>query len=96
MFTLSSFTSSVDGAVVITDRLRLIGFGAAIIALSPTLSSIKLGLDDHGKNVQTSRSRTMAHVIAQRFGFVQVLKILSSSLCHRMGVLKQLNGTKMY
>lgn len=38
---LSSF-SAVDGAVVITDKLRLLGFGAEIIAISPSLSRVKV------------------------------------------------------
>lgn len=37
-----SSLSSVDGAVVITDRLKLLGFGAEIIATSPSLKKVKL------------------------------------------------------
>jgi hypothetical protein len=44
--------SSVDGAVVITDRLRLIGFGAEIIALSPTLSWVTLAGDGNGNKAR--------------------------------------------
>src|SRR5207245_2108609 len=34
--------SKVDGALVITDRFRVLGFGAEIIAQSPTLKEISL------------------------------------------------------
>jgi hypothetical protein len=38
--TLIASLAAVDGAVVLTDRLRLLGFGAEIIAQSPTLNEI--------------------------------------------------------
>lgn len=34
--------SAVDGAVVITDKLRLLGFGAEIIAMSPSLKEVQI------------------------------------------------------
>lgn len=37
--------SSVDGALVITTRLRVIGFGGEVIAQSPTLQQIQLAID---------------------------------------------------
>ena len=37
-----SSLSGVDGAVVITDKLRLIGFGAEVTASSPSLKQIKI------------------------------------------------------
>ncbi len=37
-----SSLSAVDGAVVITDKLRLLGFGAEITAVSPSLKRIKV------------------------------------------------------
>lgn len=37
--------SGVDGALVLTQRLSVIGFGAEVIALSPTLKQVKLALD---------------------------------------------------
>jgi len=43
-----SSLSAVDGAVVITDRLRLLGFGAEIIAISPSLKSVKVITDYKG------------------------------------------------
>ena len=42
--------SAVDGAVVITNKLRLLGFGAEIIALSPSLNKIKI-ITDFEKNI---------------------------------------------
>lgn len=48
---LESFVASlsaVDGAVVITDRLRVIGFGGEITAGSPTLSSVRIAVDEDG------------------------------------------------
>jgi hypothetical protein len=44
--------SNIDGAVVMSDRLRVIGYGAEVIALSPTLSSVKICSDAHGKKVK--------------------------------------------
>lgn len=41
-------TSGVDGAVLMTDKLRLLGFGAEVIALSPTLSEIMVAKDASG------------------------------------------------
>lgn len=61
--------SSVDGAVVISDRFRLIGFGAEVIAQSPTLSYVKLALDGRGlKSLRTSiESYGTRHRSAFRF-----------------------------
>jgi hypothetical protein len=42
--------SGVDGAVVITNKLRLLGFGAEIIATSPSLNKIKI-ITDFEKNI---------------------------------------------
>jgi hypothetical protein len=44
-----SSLSAVDGAVVITDRLRLLGFGAEIIAISPSLKNVRV-ITDYRKN----------------------------------------------
>ena len=40
--------SAVDGAVVVTDRLRVIGFGGEITAGSPTLSAVRIAVDEGG------------------------------------------------
>jgi hypothetical protein len=40
-----SSLSAVDGAVIMTDKLRLLGFGAELIAVSKELESIKLITD---------------------------------------------------
>jgi len=46
-----SSMSAVDGAVVMTDRLRLLGFGAEIIAISPSLTDVKVITDlESGKS----------------------------------------------
>ena len=37
--------SSVDGALIITTRLRVLGFGAEVTAQSPTLKEIQLAID---------------------------------------------------
>lgn len=37
-----SSLAAVDGAVVITDKLRLLGFGAEIVASSPSLTKVKM------------------------------------------------------
>ena len=42
--------SGVDGAIAITDRLRVIGFGVEITALSPTVTRIKAVSDSAGKS----------------------------------------------
>ena len=42
--------ASVDGAVVITDKLRLLGFGAEVVALSHTLKGVRLAKDVNGKD----------------------------------------------
>lgn len=44
-----SSLSAVDGAVVITDRLRLLGFGAEIIAISPSLKNVRV-ITDYREN----------------------------------------------
>lgn len=47
-----SFVSSlsrVDGAVVLTKQLKVLGFGAEIIASSPSLTSVKIAADPNGK-----------------------------------------------
>lgn len=61
--------SSVDGAVVVSDRLRLIGFGAEVIAQSPTLSTVKLALDSRGRksNKTSIESYGTRHRSAFRF-----------------------------
>lgn len=54
----ASFISSlaaVDGAVVLTDRLRLLGFGAEITAISPRLNQVKV-ITDFEKNVGENKS----------------------------------------
>ena len=45
-----SSLSAVDGAVIITDKLRLLGFGAELIADSKDLESVKI-ITDFGKNL---------------------------------------------
>lgn len=61
--------SSVDGAVVVSDRLRLIGFGAEVIAQSPTLTAVKLALDGHARksNRTSIESYGTRHRSAFRF-----------------------------
>jgi hypothetical protein len=44
--------AKVDGAVVLTDRLRLLGFGAEIIAQSPTLHDVVLAQDATAREVR--------------------------------------------
>lgn len=44
-----SSLSAVDGAIVITERLRLLGFGAEIVAMSPNLKSVKVITDYESK-----------------------------------------------
>jgi len=41
--------TGVDGAVVMTDRYRLIGFGAEVTALSPSLNEVKIASEDSGE-----------------------------------------------
>jgi hypothetical protein len=45
-----SSLSAVDGAVVITDKLRLLGFGAEIIASSPSLDAVRV-ITEFEKNI---------------------------------------------
>jgi hypothetical protein len=40
--------ASVDGAVLITDRFRVLGFGAEVIAVSPSLKFIRAAENDVG------------------------------------------------
>ncbi len=42
--------SGVDGAVVLTKKLRVHGFGGEIIATSPTLKTVKVAQDPDGKH----------------------------------------------
>lgn len=51
---LQASTSGVDGAVVMTDRLRLLGFGAEVVAPSPELSEVHLAEDPMAQS--TSRA----------------------------------------
>ena len=50
-----SSLSAVDGAVIITDSLRLIGFGVEITAVSPNLKTVKV-ITDFTTNVGEIRS----------------------------------------
>jgi hypothetical protein len=47
--------SGVDGAIVLTDRFRLLGFGAEVIIPSPSLRTIKVARDASA-SVTTTRS----------------------------------------
>ena len=49
--------SGVDGVVILTKRLRIIGFGGEITAISPSLSEIRVASDKEG-NVGVSRPIT--------------------------------------
>ena len=49
-----SALAAVDGAVVLTDKLRLLGFGVEITATSPRLNQVKL-ITDFWKNVGEKR-----------------------------------------
>lgn len=40
--------SGVDGAVILTDRLRLLGFGAEVLVTTPELSHVKVSHDVYG------------------------------------------------
>ncbi len=40
--------SGVDGAVILTDKFRVLGFGAEIISLTPSLKEIKIAKDASG------------------------------------------------
>jgi hypothetical protein len=40
--------SGVDGAVILTDKLRVLGFGAEIISLTPSLKEIKIAKEASG------------------------------------------------
>jgi hypothetical protein len=46
--------SAVDGAVVLNDRLTLLGFGAEVIAQSPALRDVQLATDANAQNLRTS------------------------------------------
>jgi hypothetical protein len=64
-----SSLSAVDGAVIITDRLRLLGFGAEIIAISQSLQAVKVVTDfanNVGENVNIEHFGTR-HRSAFRF-----------------------------
>ena len=51
-FRLIGSLSSVDGAVVMTDHLRVLGFGAEVIALSPTLKYVNLASDARARSTR--------------------------------------------
>lgn len=53
LMTFVSGLTAVDGAVVLSDRLRLLGFGAEITAQSPTLVSVAKARDTGMMNVST-------------------------------------------
>jgi len=61
--------SSVDGAVVLTQSLRLIGFGAEVIADSPSLTTVRIAEDAAGGkgNAQEIDSFGTRHRAALRF-----------------------------
>lgn len=42
--------SGVDGAVLVTDRLRLVGFGAEVVVTSPQLNHVTVSHDVYGKS----------------------------------------------
>ncbi|MBD9405042.1 hypothetical protein IB236_06835 [Acidovorax sp. ACV02] len=44
--------SAVDGALVITDRFRVLGFGAEVIAQSPTLREVQLAMNPEATTKQ--------------------------------------------
>lgn len=47
--------ANVDGCVLLTNRLAVLGFGAEIIATSPSLTSVKHALDPDGARwIETS------------------------------------------
>jgi len=61
--------TGVDGAVVITDKFRVYGFGAEVIATSPSLNEVKIAADNAGRkgagqNIETYGTR---HRSAFRF-----------------------------
>lgn len=61
--------SAVDGAVVITDKLRLLGFGAEIIAMSPSLKEVHIisDSDNHGGEAHSLEFYGTRHRSAFRF-----------------------------
>lgn len=46
--------SGVDGAVLMTDKLKVLGFGAEVIASSPSLKEIRVAQDTLGKEGRTT------------------------------------------
>ncbi|MBV7543590.1 diadenylate cyclase [Acidovorax sp. sic0104] len=44
--------SAVDGALVITDRFRVLGFGAEVIAQSPTLRDVQIAMNPEATTKQ--------------------------------------------
>ena len=50
-----SSLSAVDGAIIVTDKLRLLGFGAELIAAPPNFESVMV-INDFEKNLSEKRS----------------------------------------
>lgn len=50
LMTFLATLTAVDGAVVLTDRFRLLGFGAEVIAQSPTLTTVTAAYDNTAQN----------------------------------------------
>ncbi|MCE5212163.1 MAG: DNA integrity scanning protein DisA nucleotide-binding domain protein [Deltaproteobacteria bacterium] len=50
--------TSVDGAVVLTDKLKVLGFGAEVLAISPSLKEVKIEV----------RSKTIQRIPIESFG----------------------------
>jgi hypothetical protein len=61
--------AGVDGAVIISDRLRLLGFGAEVIAHSPSLNAISVALDAEAKDKKSVKIESYGtrHRSAMRF-----------------------------
>ena len=59
--------TSVDGAIVVTDELRVLGFGAEVLAISPSLKEVKIAENSKANRKIPIESFGTRHRSAFRF-----------------------------
>ena len=80
--------AAVDGAVVLTDKLRIIGFGGEVRVSGPGTDTIHIANNEDGDELGAAPFTRTGRATARRFASLRPWSRRSPSSCSRMGALK--------
>jgi hypothetical protein len=86
--------SGVDGAVLVTDRLKLIGFGAEVVVTSPQLEHVKVSHDVQGNSGRLLSIESFGTRHRSAFRFCSSMEDAVTFVISQDGGVKAIKGRK--